>query len=112
MKDNNLLKSEFRESDKIREKYPDKFPIVVKKSENSSLQKLDKSKYLVPGDLTVGQFQYVIRKKLTLRPEQAIFLFCKNTLPNTAEIISSLYDRLKDEDGFLYMIYCEESTFG
>jgi GABA(A) receptor-associated protein len=40
-------------------------------------------RYLVPADLTVGQFVYVVRKRIKLSPEKAIFIFVKNTLPPT-----------------------------
>ena len=42
-------------------------------------------RYLVPGDLTVGQFVYVIRKRIKLTPEKAIFVFVGNVLPPTCE---------------------------
>ncbi len=42
-------------------------------------------RYLVPADLTVGQFVYVIRKRIKLSPEKAIFIFVKNVLPPTGE---------------------------
>jgi GABA(A) receptor-associated protein len=50
------------ESKRIREKYADRIPIIVEVAKRSSLPPLDKCKYLVPQDLTVGQFVYVIRK--------------------------------------------------
>ena len=40
-------------------------------------------RYLVPADLTVGQFVYVIRKRIKVSPEKAIFMFVKNVLPPT-----------------------------
>lgn len=40
-------------------------------------------RYLVPADLTVGQFVYVVRKRIKLSPEKAIFIFVKNILPPT-----------------------------
>lgn len=42
-------------------------------------------RYLVPGDLNVGQFVYVVRKRINLSAEKAIFIFVKNTLPSTSE---------------------------
>lgn len=41
------------------------------------------ARYLVPADLTVGQFVYVIRKRIKLSPEKAIFIFVRNVLPPT-----------------------------
>jgi GABA(A) receptor-associated protein len=69
-------------------------------------------RYLVPADLTVGQFVYVVRKRIKLSAEKAIFIFVKNTLPPTAALMSSIYEENKDEDGFLYMTYSGENTFG
>ena len=40
-------------------------------------------RYLVPSDLSVGQFVYVIRKRIKLPPEKAVFLFVNNALPPT-----------------------------
>jgi GABA(A) receptor-associated protein len=40
-------------------------------------------RYLVPADLTVGQFVYVVRKRIKLSSEKAIFIFVKNVLPPT-----------------------------
>ena len=37
----------------------------------------------MPADLTVGQFVYVIRKRIKVSPEKAIFMFVKNVLPPT-----------------------------
>jgi GABA(A) receptor-associated protein len=89
---------------------------------------------LVPADLTVGQFVYVIRKRIKLSPEKAIFIFVDEVLPPTAALMSSIYEEHKDEDGyecrlvtffaslimlannllcrFLYITYSGENTFG
>ena len=69
-------------------------------------------RYLVPADLTVGQFVYVIRKRIKLSPEKAIFVFINNQLPPTATLMSVIYEKQKDEDGFLYVTYSGENTFG
>ena len=103
------------ESAKIRSKYPDRIPIIVEKSIGQSgadVPDIDKKKFLVPHDLTIGQFVYVIRKRIKLRPEEAIFIFVRNALPPTSSTISMIYDDHRDEDGFLYMTYSGENTFG
>ncbi len=102
------------ESNRIRTKYPERIPIICEKTNNSSnsVPDLDKSKYLVPCDLTVGQFMFVIRKRMKLPSEKAIFLFVKGSIPSTNTIITNLYDSKKDEDGFVYISYSGEDTFG
>jgi len=99
-------------ADRIKSKYPDRIPVIVEKAPKSDAPDIDKKKYLVPGDITVGKFVYEIRKHMKLSPEKAIFLFVNNTLPPTAALMSSIYERNRDEDGFLYITYSGENTFG
>ena len=55
---------------------------------------------------------YVIRKRIKLRPEKAIFIFVSSVLPPSAALMSSIYEEHRDEDGFLYIQYSGEHTFG
>ena len=86
--------------------------MIAEKSASSSIPDIDKKKYLVPADLTMGQFVYVIRKRIKLAPDSAIFIFVNNTLPPAAELMSKIYKDQADDDGFLYVTYSGESTFG
>ena len=79
---------------------------------SQSVVDIDKKKYLVPSDLTVGQFMFVIRKRLKLPPEQAIFLFVNGTIPPTGALMNQIYEEHRDVDGFLYITYSGENTFG
>merc|ERR1712096_491894 len=72
------------EGEKIRRKYPDRVPVIVEKSPKARIGDLDKKKYLVPSDLTVGQFYFLIRKRISLRPEDALFFFVNNMIPPTS----------------------------
>jgi GABA(A) receptor-associated protein len=99
-------------SEAVLKKYPDRIPIIVEKYEKSDIPDIDKTKFLVPRDLTMGQFLLVIRKRIKLQPEQAIFTFINNTLPPVHETMENLYNQMKDKDGFLYVVYSGESTFG
>ena len=100
------------ESSKIISKYPDRIPVIVEKQETTDIVEIDKNKYLVPRDLTVGQFVYVIRKRMKLPPEKAIFIFVNNQIPMQSMTISTVYNENKDDDGFLYIKYAGENTFG
>ncbi len=101
------------ESTRILMKYPERVPCIVEMADKvSDVPEIDKKKYLVPRDLTCGQFSYVIRKRLKMPAEQAIFLFVNGNVPATAALISTVYDEHKDSDGFLYMTYSGEHVFG
>ncbi len=45
-------------------------------------------------------------------PDKAIFIFINNVLAPTASQMSRIYEEHKDEDGFLYVVYSGEETFG
>jgi GABA(A) receptor-associated protein len=111
-KDEHPFEKRKAEAERIRQKYSDRIPVICEKVEKSDIATIDKKKYLVPSDLTVGQFVYVIRKRIKLSPEKAIFIFVDEVLPPTAALMSSIYEEHKDEDGFLYISYSGENTFG
>ena len=53
-----------------------------------------------------------IRKRISLEPEKAIFCFIDDIIPSTNTLMTELYDKHCDEDGFLYVFYTGENTFG
>lgn len=98
---------------RIRDKFPSRIPVIVERSPQSKhIHNLDKTKFLVPSDLTISQFIYIIRKRLTLPSEMALFLFVNGTLPTTSSFMSELYTSFADKDGFLYCLYSGENVFG
>ena len=109
------LEERLAECNRILEKYPDRIPVIVERSERSEkdIPDIDKSKYLVPTDLTIGQFLYVIRKRIKLDSTKALFLFTeKGTIPPASSTITTVYNSYKGKDKFLTLYYCGESTFG
>lgn len=110
-KTDNTFEKRQSEAHRINKKYEDRVPIIVEIAENCNIS-LDKTKYLVPRDLTVAQFLYVIRKRIALAPESALFMFFNNTLPATSELLGFVYKQQKDKDGFLYASISLENTFG
>ena len=111
-KKKNNFQKRLEESKNIIHKYPDRIPIIVEKLKDSKLNNIDKSKYLVPKDMTIGQFIYIIRKRIHLESNQALFCFINNQLPPSNALLSNIYNDFQDEDGFLYITYTNENTFG
>jgi GABA(A) receptor-associated protein len=110
---NHSLEQRMQEAEKVRERHPDRLPVICEKVDGSNIPDIDKNKFLVPSDLTVGQFVLVVRKRVMLEPEKAIFLFIDDkTIPSNAAMMSDLYQKHKDEDGYLYVKYSGENTFG
>lgn len=59
------------------------FQVIVEKVSGSQIVDIDKRKYLVPSDITVAQFMWIIRKRIQLPSEKAIFLFVDKTVPQS-----------------------------
>lgn len=101
------------QSTRILIKFPERVPVILEKYHGSTnAPNIDKNKYLVPKDTTLGEFAFVIRRRIRLNEREALFLYCKNNIPPTSELMSVLYEKHKDEDGFLYLCYATENTFG
>lgn len=97
----------------ILEKYPDRVPLIIQPSKTDRVMyPIDKSKYITPRDLTLMQLQQIIRKRIRFPPEKALFMFINNKMYPITSLIGSIYDDNKDPDGFLYVTYCQENTFG
>ena len=102
-----------QEAWRISQKFPGRVPVIVERGSGSkTVPIIDKQKFLVPGDLTLGQFVFVIRKRMELPSESALFCFVGGSLPTTGSLMRELFGRFRDEDGFLYVSYCGENTFG
>jgi len=108
------LTQRIKESFNVLNKYPSKIPIICEKSKNTSVDYpiLDKNKYLVENEFTVGQFIYVIRKRMKLPPEKALFLFVNGMIPSGGCLLLNLYEAYRENDNFLYLTYTFENTFG
>lgn len=101
------------EARRIQEKFPGRVPVIVERAATTkSVPLIDKQKFLVPGDMTLGQFIYVIRTRMRLGSEQALFCFIRNSLPTASLLMKELYASYKEDDGFVYATYCGENTFG
>ena len=81
---------------------------------------LDKSKYLLPLDVSVSQLIYILQKRINTLSVQgpsmlatnSIFLFRQNYLLKGNENIHEIYLKHREPDGFLYLTYDKENVFG
>ncbi|CAE7920689.1 ATG8 [Symbiodinium sp. KB8] len=93
-------------------RFPGKVPVVVERAAKSTLPAMPRPKHLVPFDLPMYELLGVIRKRLTLPPEQALFLFVGDSIVSAAELVGVVHEREASKDGFLYITYSGENTFG
>ena len=106
-KESNTIEVRLDEASKIIKKYPDKIPVIIQKSSmDKSLPVIDRNKYLIPRELVVGQLVHIVKKRIHITAEQAIFLFettnssyyCSKYFRIGALMVSSL----------LFVVYCQE----
>ena len=101
------------QSDKILSQYPDKVPVICERADGSQLMQLDKSKFLIPSDFQGIQFNQLIRKRMKMDKNEALYLFVsgKKLLASDKQM-SEIYKENMDTDGFLYIQYKEEMVYG
>jgi GABA(A) receptor-associated protein len=99
----------------IKKLHPDRCPVVVEKSvEFGSIPSVEYKKFLVPSELTIAKFITEVRKYFGIDDASGIFFFIENkySLISSGESIFSIYDKYKNEDGFLYLTCFKEKSFG
>lgn len=97
---------------KLKERHPERIPIILTAHATSKLPKLKKNKFLVPKSLTIGQFMCSVRRRMSLPPDIGLFFFINDEIMSASSDLSFAYEQHKNEDGFLYMSLTGENTFG
>ncbi|XP_029468731.1 microtubule-associated proteins 1A/1B light chain 3C-like [Rhinatrema bivittatum] len=98
----------------MRKKFPRKLPVIVERyPKEKVLPGLEKTKFLVPQELTLGQFAAVIRNRMPISPSQAVYFLVNNqSLVSMSLSMAEVHAENRDEDGFLYITYASQEAFG
>lgn len=107
----NSFEERRKESERVLKKYPDRIPVICEKARTSKIKECLTKKYLLPKDLQIGMLSFVIKKRLNMDPETAIFILINGKMVSNTKA-EEIYQREKDKDGFLYAVYSEENVFG
>ncbi len=96
-------------------KYPDKFPIILEKSNKDKyLPNIEKNKLLVSHDMTVATVLQLLKRTLKINETMAIYIMVskQEIMLSGSQSIMQIYNNYKSKDGFLYLEYCAENVFG
>ena len=96
----------------LETKFKGRVPVVLNKG-TGDITELEKGRFLINKNTTLGQFMSVMRRKNQISPTQAIYVFCSNILPRSNATMLDLWSEHHDEeDNILYLTYSTENTFG
>jgi GABA(A) receptor-associated protein len=98
---------------RLRKEYTDRIPIILESNKNSGII-ITRKKFLAPHNVTMTSFLMEIRKQIKVDQTEAIFLFCGSSgmLAPTTSLMSQVYEKYRDADGFLYIVVALENSFG
>ena len=97
-----------------KNKYPHIVPVIITRlDKEKNLPDIDKIKFLFPKDNSFATIVETIRKRVKMDSTYAMFLFVGGgNIPSFSSTIAQIYEQYKNEDGFLYITYNGENTFG
>ena len=94
---------------------PTKLPVIVEKDAKClDIDDLKNPKFLMPKTFIVGEVMAIIRNRLKLTKDQSLCLLVndgKDVLQSSSPL-PVIFDKYMDKDGFLYILYTGENTYG
>ena len=115
-----------RKAEELLSTYPERIPMIIEKdrtllekerSEENTNEKIipntTKTKFLISKTDIVDNIIILVKNQLQISSEQAIFLLANNKYALSGNsLMSTVYKKYKDEDGFLYLTFVFESVWG
>ncbi len=114
----NTFHDRWNECKTMKTKYPGRVPVICEPLHGVmpilpiNAGQTYRYKFLIPSEFTICQFIYYIRKMYKLTAEKALFLSIDGKFPAHTDLISFVYQRMRSNDGFLYIKYSFENVFG
>ena len=107
------LKERKEEYQKVIDQNPEKVAIIVENDPRSDIADIEKKKFLIKEDMNLTQFQKIIRNRLKMDEKEALFFLANGKTSLAGNFtIREIYDKYKDEDGFLYIAYSSQEVWG
>ena len=91
---------------------PTHIPVILERG-GEEAPELSCERFLFTPTLTGSQLHFVVRRQVKLEAQQALFLLCHGHIIHSETTVLDLYERYRDlQDGFLYISFALENTFG
>ena len=101
------LEERKNESARILRDCPNRVPVIAEVAPYSKdMPILKKNKYLVPYDMTINQFQFLIRRNINLTKDSALYLITNGITLTGDKTMMEVYNN------FLYVFCASEITMG
>lgn len=112
-KDNKFEKRK-TDTKNVMTKYPSKIPVYLSRGRmNRTMEEYDKRKFLVGDNMKLISFLNIVRKNYGIESSKSLYLMINDkVLVDNVSSMGIIYDKYKDEDGYLYISYYEENVFG
>lgn len=112
-----------KESKRVLAKHTDKVPVLIEPASGKQPKLQSGAKHLVPTNMTMQALLVFVRRGLPDLPAQeALSLFIESQSANgtkseailvpMSSTVGTVYNTRRSEDGFLYIVYSLENTFG
>jgi len=114
-KEKHTFEARENESSQMLSKYPNKGCFILERSKSASdaTPYIHKRKFLVSLDMTFFEFIIVVRNRFNLNQQQSLLFFVNdNVLVPSSMSVAELFNQYRDHDGFVYLNYTNENTFG
>lgn len=105
------LEARMQKVAELRSQRPGHCPLILLKARACSYTP-PPQKYCVDGGLQVGTFLYTVRKQMTLKKSDGLYMYVGDMLPVLTASIGEVYREHADLDGFLYLVFSHEADKG
>jgi len=105
-----------RVSETILDRYENRVPIILEAGDRRLVQAgtVNYQRQIMMRDTRIQDLIVSLKQKLgdQFRPTDSLFIYADNRILNGFTTIGKAYDQYRDEDGFLYLTYTTQETFG
>ena len=98
---------------RLMERHPGYVPIILSKIKDTDPD-IDKRKYLMRREDPASKFISHVRFKRIkeIKPEEGLYFFTGSVQFAGQILVGQIYDQYKDKDGFLYIQYGLDNSYG